>query len=133
MLFEATASLSFYRYFYPQKAYFGNTGISEFYEHDFIALGPQVEMVESKAQHDKGMYFYLSYRTSGNIYNIGLQGQFRSNDYEVDAGEIKRITHTYGIGVVARPFQKMASLLALPGGRLNLIPAFMREPMVTGR
>lgn len=39
----------------------GNTGISEFYEHDFIALGPQVEMVESEPHHDKGMYFYLGY------------------------------------------------------------------------
>lgn len=85
----------------------GNTGISEFYEHDFIALGPQVEMIESKPQHDTGMYFYLGYRISGNIYNVGLQGQFRSNDYEIGAGDIKRITHMYGFGIVARPFQKM--------------------------
>lgn len=39
-------------------------------------------MVESEPHYDKGMYFYLGYRLSGNIYNVGLQGQFRSNDYE---------------------------------------------------
>lgn len=85
----------------------GNTGISEFYEHDFVALGSQVEVVESKPRYQTGMYFYLGYRLSGNIYNVGLQGQFRDNEYEISAGDIERITHTYGFGIVARPFQRM--------------------------
>ncbi|USI28548.1 lipid A-modifier LpxR family protein [Alteromonas macleodii] len=82
----------------------GNTQIAEFYEHDFISLGSQTKILEEESNSPTGMYLYLGYRLTGNIYNVGLQGQFKRSAYEIDASDIKRFTHTYGLGIVAKPF-----------------------------